>query len=222
MTSTEAAGCTGRRPGRPRDERVDRAIIDATLELFAADGYSALSVEAVAVKAEVSKATIYRRWPGKRELILDALATLNDDFPSLTSGSTKERLLNAMRYMANRDTGSLAGRIMPRMMVYSLTQPDLYAEYFDRVIMPRRRCLQTVLRDGIRSGELRADLDIETATMSIVGPVLLQVHSLGERQPNADLPERLMDILWPGLVAPGQSTAAPGPSVHGAESPPQP
>ncbi len=205
MTSTEAAGCTGRRPGRPRDERVDRAIIDATLELFAADGYSALSVEAVAGKAEVSKATIYRRWPGKRELILDALATLNDDFPSLTSGSTKERLLNAMRYMANRDTGSLAGRIMPRMMVYSLTQPDLYAEYFDRVIMPRREHLKRVLRDGIHSGELRADLDIETATMSIVGPVLLQVHSLGQRQPNADLPDRLMDILWPGLVAPHSS-----------------
>jgi AcrR family transcriptional regulator len=205
MTSAEVAGCPGRRPGRPRDERVDRAIIGATLELFASEGYSALSVEAVAVKAEVSKATIYRRWPGKRELVLDALATLNDDFPILASGGTRERLLTAMRYMANRDAGSLAGRIMPRMMVYSVSQPDLYAEYFDRVIMPRRRCLQTVLRDGIRSGELRADLDIETATMSIVGPVLLQVHSLGRRQPNTDLPDQLMDILWPGLAAPHPS-----------------
>src|SRR6476469_5536211 len=207
MTSAEVAGCTGRRPGRPRDERADRAIIAATLELFASEGYSALSVEAVAVKAEVSKATIYRRWPGKRELVLDALATLNDDFPSSAGDSTRERLLTAMRYMANRDTGSLAGRIMPRMMVYSLTQPDLYAEYFDRVIMPRRQYLQTVLRDGIRSGELRADLDIETATMSIVGPVLLQVHSLGQRQPNADVPDQLMEILWPGLVAPPSGTA---------------
>jgi AcrR family transcriptional regulator len=206
MTSAEVAGCPGRRPGRPRDERVDRAIIAATLELFASEGYSALSVEAVAVTAEVSKATIYRRWPGKRELVLDALATLNDDFPLLASGSIRERLLTAMRYMANRDADSLAGRIMPRMMVYSLTQPDLYAEYFDRVIMPRRHYLQTVLRDGIRSGELRADLDIETATMSIVGPVLLQVHSLGQRQPKADVPDQLMDILWPGLVAPPSGT----------------
>jgi hypothetical protein len=67
--------------------------------------------------------------------------------------------------------------------------------------MPRRLHLQDVLRDGIRSGELRADLDVETATMSIVGPVLLQVHSLGRRQPSADLSEQLMDILWPGLAA---------------------
>jgi hypothetical protein len=109
--------------------------------------------------------------------------------------------------MANRDADSLPGRIMPRMMVYSVSQPDLYAEYFDRVIMPRRSCLQAVLRDGIRSGELRSDLDIETATMSIVGPVLLQVHSLGRRQPQADLPDQLMDILWPGLVAPRTSQA---------------
>jgi len=206
MTSNEAVGPV-RRPGRPRDERADRAIVDATLELFAAEGYSALSVESVASKAEVSKATIYRRWPGKRELILDALATLNDDFPSLASGSTRERLLITMRHMANRDSGSLAGRIMPRMMVYSVSQPDLYAEYFDRVIMPRRLYLQAVLREGIGNGELRADLDIETATMSIVGPVLLQVHSLGRRPPSADLPERLMEILWPGLAAPGWEDA---------------
>jgi len=129
------------------------------------------------------------------------LATLNDDFPSATTGGTRERLLVAMRYMANRDANSLAGRIMPRMMVYSVSQPDLYAEYFDRVIMPRRLQLQAILRDGIRSGELRADLDVETATMSIVGPVLLQVHSLGRRQPSHDLPEQLMEILWPGLAA---------------------
>jgi AcrR family transcriptional regulator len=222
MTSAEVAGCTGRRPGRPRDERADRAIIGATLELFASEGYSALSVEAVAVQAEVSKATIYRRWPGKRELVLDALATLNDDFPLSAGGSTRERLLTAMRYMANRDADSLAGRIMPRMMVYSLTQPDLYAEYFDRVIMPRRQYLQTVLRDGIRSGELRADLDVETATMSIVGPVLLQVHSLGQRQPNADLPDRLMDILWPGLVALPSRVVDGHRSAGGSAAQPQP
>ena len=68
-----------------------------------------------------------------------------------------------MRHMANRDPDSLAGRIMPRMMVYSVSQPDLYAEYFDRVIMPRRRWLYAVLREGIDSGELRADLNVELA-----------------------------------------------------------
>ena len=205
MTIQESATLEGRRPGRPREERADRAIIQATLKLFADEGYHALSMEAVAVKAEVSKATIYRRWGGKRELVIDALATLNDDFPlapeAQTDRRTREQLLAALHHMTNSDPDSLAGRIMPRMMVYSVSQPDLYAEYFDRVIMPRRRWLHAVLRDGIESGELRSGLDVELVTMALVGPVLLQSHSMGRRQPYTDLPEQLLDILWSGISA---------------------
>lgn len=195
-----------RRPGRPREERADRAIIAATLEIFADEGYHSLSIEAVATRAEVSKATIYRRWAGKRQLVIDALATLNDDLPDFVGDSTRERLLRAMQHMANKDADSLAGRIMPRMMVYSLSQPDLYAEYFDRVIMPRRLRLQAVLRDGVASGELRADLDVETAVLAVVGPVLLQSHSPGRRPPTSDLPAALLAIIWPGLVAAPSTT----------------
>ena len=115
MTTGEPAGWQGRRPGRPREQRADRAIIDATLELFADEGYYSLSMEAVAVKAGVSKATIYRRWAGKRELVIDALATLNDDFPQETDplppGGTRDRLLVGLEHMSNRDADSLAGRI---------------------------------------------------------------------------------------------------------------
>ncbi len=205
MTAVEPVSCQSRRPGRPRQPRTDRAIIDAALELFADEGYYALSMEAVAVRAGVSKATIYRRWTGKRELVIDALATLNDDFPQesdpLPTGSTRQRLLLCLRHMANRDADSLAGRIMPRMLIYSVSQPDLYAEYFDRVIMPRRRWLHFVLRDGVERGELRTGLDVELVTLALVGPVLLQVHSMGRRQPYPDLAEQLLDLLWPGLIA---------------------
>jgi len=203
----DSVECPVRRPGRPRQERAGRAIIEATLQLFADDGYHALSVEAVAAKAGVSKTTVYRRWPGKRELVIDALATLNDSFPQPTADvGTRERLLSGLRYLTGRDANSLAGRIMPRMMVYSVSQPDLYAEYFERVIMPRRRWLHQVLRDGVRNGELRADLDVELAAMALVGPMVLQKHSMGWREPHEQLPEHLLHLLWPGL-----SAHAPGP-----------
>jgi AcrR family transcriptional regulator len=198
---TESGQCPGRKPGRPREERAGRAIIEATLQLFADEGYHAMSMEAVAVKAGVSKATVYRRWTGKRELVIDALSTLNDDFPKPPAEvGTRERLLAGLRYLSGRDSDSLAGRIMPRMMVYSVSQPDLYAEYFERVIMPRRRWLHKVLRDGVTSGELRADLDVELAAMALVGPMVLQKHSVGWRQPHEQLAEHLMDLLWPGLT----------------------
>jgi len=196
-----AAPCAVRRPGRPREQRADHAIVQAALQLFADEGYHSMSVEAVAAKAEVSKATIYRRWAGKRELVIDALATLNDDFPANPDPhrGTRDLLLMALHHMNNRDTDTLAGRIMPRMMVYSVSQPDLYAEYFDRVIMPRRQWLHAALRQGMERGELRPDLDIEMATIALIGPVLLQINSNGRREPRPDLPEQLMNILWPGM-----------------------
>lgn len=215
--SSDAAATAheGRRPGRPREQRADRAIIDATLELFAEDGYHALSMEAVAAKAEVSKATIYRRWAGKRELVIDALASLNDDFPKLAlrDRNSQEWLLMAVQFLASRDANSLAGRIMPRMMTYQVSQPDLYAEYFDRVILPRRRWMREVLVDGIERGELRGDVDIEVMQMAIVGPVLLQSHSVDRRVADADLPGELMKILWPGLRAVSSPVSSADPQI---------
>ena len=202
-SADRVVACEGRRPGRPREQRADKAIIDAPLEIFADEGYHALSMEAVAARAEVSKATIYRRWPGKRELVIDALATMNDGFPKvpeLGEKSTRDWLLMALRYLANRDSTSLAGRIMPRMMTYSISQPDLYAEYFERVITPRRQWLRTVLEHGIERGELRADLDVEVASVAISAPAVLHAKGMGQPQ-LTDFPERLLNVLWPGLRA---------------------
>jgi len=68
------------------------------------------------------------------------------------------------------------------------------------VIIPRRRWLHSVLRDGVKRGELRPDLDVELAAMALIGPVILQVHSMGRRQAYPDLPDHLLDLLWPGLT----------------------
>lgn len=193
-----------RRPGRPREHRADRAIIAATLEIFADDGYHALSMEAVAARAGVGKATIYRRWPGKKDLVIDALATLNDDLTmaraQLPAGS-RDRILAVINHLVNRDPTSLLGRITPRMLVYSESQPDLYTEYFDRVIMPRRRWLHALLREGVDRGELRSDLDVEVAALAIVGPTLMPARGLGLTTAGADLGRRLFDVLWPALAA---------------------
>src|ERR1043165_4470484 len=74
---------TARPPGRPRSERAARAIIDATLDLLAEEGgVTGVSIEAVAARAGVGKTTIYRRWPNKEALIIDALAALKEPFPT--------------------------------------------------------------------------------------------------------------------------------------------
>jgi len=203
-----------RRPGRPRERRVDRAIIAATLEIFADEGYHALSMESVAARAGVGKATIYRRWPGKKELVIDALATLNDDLLAARQQlpeRTVDRIRAILRHLATRDTDSLAGRILPRMVVYSVSQPDLYEEYFQRVITPRRQWLYGILREGVRRGELRPDLDVEVAALAIVGPTMMPTRGLGTDPRGRDLADRVFAVLWPGLAGPG--TPAPADRV---------
>src|ERR1043166_4984722 len=89
-----------RRPGRPRSEQADRAIIEAALSLFAESGPEGLCIERVAARAGVGKATIYRRWPGKEDLLLDAIAALRPPLPQPAGESVRDDLiavLGAMR-----------------------------------------------------------------------------------------------------------------------------
>src|SRR6266581_9218717 len=95
VAAPDAAGAvTGRRrPGRPRSERADRAIMDATLSLFAESGAAGLCIEKVAARAGVGKATIYRRWPGKEDLLLDAMAWLRVPLPRPRGESVRDDLV---------------------------------------------------------------------------------------------------------------------------------
>src|ERR1700744_4448260 len=96
---------TSRRPGRPRSEQAEQAIIEATLDLFAEQGFEGVCVEAVAARAGVGKATIYRRWPNKEELLLAALGSMKSPFPEPT-GSVKGR-------PGGDDDGDVRGQVRP-------------------------------------------------------------------------------------------------------------
>ena len=191
-----------RRPGRPRSVDADRAIIQATLEMLADEGYHALSVEAVASRAGVGKATIYRRWAGKRELVADALATLNDTMHELPPpGPTRARARVLMVDVCRKDPQSLAGRIMPRMMSYRVSHPALFADYLQRVVEPRRERMRAVLREGIARGDVRPDLDVDLATLALTSPLVMMSMGLppGEAPP-AGTVDRLADLVWPGIA----------------------
>ena len=86
---------TARRPGRPRSERAEQAILDATLEAFAERGVEGVRLEDVAARAGVGKATLYRRWPGKEELLIAALAARLACVPYAAMASTGTRAKSA-------------------------------------------------------------------------------------------------------------------------------
>lgn len=196
-----------RRPGRPRSAEADTAIIDATLELIVEGGIAGLSVESVAARAGVGKATIYRRWANKDELIVDALSSLNDALPEIPEGSIRDKLVQMVDQVRAKSTETCSGRLMPRMLSYSTQHPELFKTYFSHVIEPRRERYRTVLREGVASGELRADLDIELAATLVAAPMLyLHLMQLGMGAPKPGTSERLVDAVLDGIRTPASGS----------------
>ena len=157
--------------GRPRDPSCDTKIIQATLGLLADDGYDGVTMEAVAARAGVGKATLYRRYAGKEALVVDALATVTDTVARVARGGLRDDLV-ALVASTVRTTSSPAGRLLPRLVSAAVDNPSLLERYRQQVITPRRQRFAEVLLAGIRSGELRANLDVEHTIDLLVGPVL--------------------------------------------------
>ncbi|MEW2385293.1 TetR/AcrR family transcriptional regulator [Micromonospora sp. NPDC047707] len=198
MTSTADAP---RSPGRPRSIRADEAIIDATLDLLAeGNTIEAISVEAIAARAGVGKATIYRRWPGKDALLRDALRTLKGGQPELSGRSVREDLMLLLGAVGH-NVDPRAARIMPCLVPAVNRSPEQY-ELYQNIIEPRRALMREVLRRGTHTGELRADLDIEVTLAMLTGPMLVQ--RLLRWHPDLDeatLPEKVVDGVLEGIRA---------------------
>ncbi|NVI92347.1 TetR/AcrR family transcriptional regulator [Actinomadura sp. BRA 177] len=167
MTNTE------RRPGgRPRSERAEKAIIEATLDLLAEEpGVAGLSIEAVAARAGVGKTTIYRRWPSKDALILDALGAAKAPLPEPSGGSVRDDLVELARALTD-ERGSRYSRCFWNVIGGAEKHPELYARYKRDIIEPRRDIVRRVLRRGVENGELRADLDVEAAMALLLGALV--------------------------------------------------
>ncbi|MEU7905627.1 TetR/AcrR family transcriptional regulator [Actinoplanes sp. NPDC049118] len=169
----DAADQERKAPGRPRDARADAAIIEAVLELLSAgQSADALSIEAVAARAGVGKATIYRRWPNKEALLIDAVAAMKGPLPVPAGESVRDDLVMLIAGMRNKRMehyGKVTACLVPEL----LKSPEMHRIYYG-VIEPRRDVMRQVLRRGVENGELRADLDVELTMLMLSGPTLAQ------------------------------------------------
>jgi len=197
--SPEATGTGQRRPGRPRSERADRAIIDAALSVFAESGTEGLCIERVAARAGVGKSTIYRRWPGKEDLLLDAIGALQNPLPEPAGESVREDLVTILGAMRDSVADPRRAREFALLLGEGAKYPRLMARYVETMLEPRREVIRSVLRRGAAGGELRPDADIEVALFMLTGAVLAR----GKYDPGSFPPgyvERVVDELLLGLA----------------------
>lgn len=165
--------------GRPREQRADRAILTATLELIAARGTADLRIDDVADRAHVGKATIYRRYASKQELIAAALKSLVTDIAIPDTGSTEEDLRQLMRNAVRVYRGSVEATVMPAVVDAISRDPKLARSVREGFLERRRAALSVVLERGVQRGDLRPDLDFELALDVLGGPLFYRLLVTG-------------------------------------------
>jgi AcrR family transcriptional regulator len=178
---------------------VHQAILDAAVALFVEAGFEGMSVEAVAARAGTGKATIYRRWPSKEDLVVDAISQAFAAAPTTDSGGVREDLVRLGRELHGLMSSSATGGVFPRMAAEIAGRSRLGRLYGQRVIGPRRAAFAGALRRGMERGELPADTDVELAIDLLVGGLLLR-RLTGRLRRSDPTPERAVDVLLAGLA----------------------
>lgn len=192
--SPAAADTPARPAGRPRDERIDAAILESTIALLADRGYAALSIAAVAEAASVGKPAIYRRYGSKAELVVAAIEVLADEPAPELPADTRDALaaLLAATAAVIGTPGGLA--IMGSLLAAGRGDPALIEAFRERVVRPRHEVVDAVMARAAERGELRADADLEALDAMLFGAVLARA-TLGERLDEAWV-ARIVDTAW--------------------------
>ena len=189
-----------RAPGRPRDPGLDHRIVEAALHLLAEHGYDALTIEAVAAAAGVGKATVYRRFAGKEELVVEAVASLTEPPEPVVGAGVRDELVALVEAIRRTSDASLAGKIFPRLVGASADNPELMHRYRTQVLDPRRRRFVSVLQRGVDEGLVRADIDLDHAVDLIVGPMAYRNLVRTDPPPGPELAARIVDDVLVALA----------------------
>ena len=190
-----------RRVGRPPSAAVDRAIVDATREILAEEGYAGLTIEGVAARAGVGKATVYRRWPGKVELVVDVISeTAAEQVPIPDTGSTRGDLVVLVRTIIDVLTTTNAGAITAAMVAECSRNPELAHAFRTGFVAVRRAAVVDLIERGVARGDLRPDVDRDLIVDLLVAPVHYRLLVTGAPL-TPDLAERVVDAVLGGSAA---------------------
>ena len=193
LTTTE-----GRRPpGRPRNEEADREIIAATLRLLPLQGYDRLSVEAVAAEADVTRATIYRRYPSKAELVCAALNAYPDDASVGDLADVRAYLVTLMAVFRAGIQACDGVAICSSLYLNREQHPEMLEEFRRAVVEPRMERMRSVLEAAAAAGHVRKGIDVEMVVTMLFGAGIQRVLTGGTL--DDAWPERVVAAAWPLL-----------------------
>jgi AcrR family transcriptional regulator len=163
--------------GRPRSEEAHQAILDATLALLGEVGYSALTVEGVAQRAGVGKATIYRRWSSKLPLVVEAFGAL-PGFEDVDAGSLERDLKETLKKYLEAFNTTALGTVFPSLAGERAHNPEL-SKLIEPVARARREPFVRIFERARARGEISDDVDLGLAADLVLGPISVTLFFRG-------------------------------------------
>ncbi len=213
-TRTRAGG------GRPRDAKATTTILRAALDVAEDEGFDKLTVEGVASRAGVAKTTIYRRWPNVWAILMEGfLAEVNRLAPLQELPTARQSFAASMRLLARAYRGPQA-RALRSLIGRAQLESALLEAVRTRWVEPRRQIARAIVRRGMASGELRADLDPDVVLDALYGPIY---HRLLVPYENGALSdayiETLVETVFAGLERQPRRTSRSQPKTAARKSP---
>jgi len=185
-----------------RSERAHRAVLEAAAALFEDVGYARLTIDAVAARARVSKATVYRWWPNKAAVLMEAfLVAIERDVAFPDSGSVRTDLVEQAASLAQVLGERRLGMMVVALLGEAQNDDDLAQAFRGGWQEPRRAAGREVLHRAVERGQLRADLDLELVLDGVYGPVYLRLLYRHLPLDRSEI-EKLVDQILDGIIAP--------------------
>ncbi len=181
--------------GRPRSEHVHQSILDATNKLLLHSPVRDISIEAIAKKAGVGKTTIYRRWPNKIAIILDAISGPMGVIPAPVSGGNAKDLLVRQLERFTRLTRGRGGKVIAEVMAEAQGAPEMTTLFFQNFMVQHEEILASIIEQGKSSRDFREGLDTALAVDMIYGAIFYRLMSVSDPLDQNFSDSLIMEVL---------------------------
>lgn len=159
--------------GDPRIERTRRVVLDATAALIGEIGFGRTSIEAIAERSGVARSTIYRHWPDRPDLLMEAVGHKIVALPPMETGTLRLDLVALLAEVAERLRSPETGPVLISLIAEARRDPQM-AAVFAKFTAARFERIRSILDEGVARGDLLDDVDLEQATEDLVAPLFFR------------------------------------------------
>jgi AcrR family transcriptional regulator len=187
-----------RAPGRPRSDQARQSILESTLELLQETGFEALSIEGIAAHAGVGKATVYRWWPNKAAVVIDAFLTwVAPELQFPKAPTVREQIMLQMRRLTKLMRGQF-GTVLGAMIGAGQSEPEILEAIRTKWLEPRRKEARVMVQQAQKRGEFRSDITADTILDILYAPLYFRLM-IGHATVDLTLVDAVFSIAGNGI-----------------------